>query len=843
MMKVARYTEGTVSSPALELAERIRQTGRRSPQDLIPLIEQAEEMAASASDAFTRGVSIRAAGNAHQLLNNFTAALERYDSAIKLFESTSDQAQVGRTLLAKVGLLFYLSRFDELFECARVAQGLFEDQSDEAALARLRVNLGNAYQRLDRYHEALDCYDQAFPVLDRLDDREGLLAASLNAAVVLTILHQFDRADEKYNQASDLAQGLGMDAIALQSRYNRTYLSYLKGDSGVALRGMLALKNEFEQQSDDNHVCRCWLDEAEMLLELGDLPESIQSAREARRLGKKLGLNYEIGKSLLFEAAASLKTGEDPHAEGLLNDAIGRFASEENNVWSAVSQLQAALFRGERGQTQALVEATAARKLLAERSLPDRTALADIVIGRIQRVAGDQECAIDSFQSAVQLAENSNSKWMQFHALHELGVSLSQTDDARSVSFLRKAESMLDVLWHRIGSDDLKMAFLGDRENVYTHLVADVASTSSDEAFRLSERARSRVLVERLAGAGERILADQIPNRLDRDETIVEYFIAGDDLYIFVVNRNGLECVHRAGVGAELEQECVHLERHFASCSVGWEKLSKISQHMERTALPHLKGLYDGLIGPVRELLNKKTIIVPHGFLHGVPFHALHDGETYLSESHSVTYSPSATLYVTPPEDEGNEPPLFVAFSPGPDEGIEEEIRQTAERFPEAIVLINPSVGELTREMNQYRPLLHVAGHAGIDPVRGSLSWLETPQGRLTSRDLMDTQFRAGTVVVTGCHTARRMISAGDEWLGLMRAFYMSGAHTIVSAYWAIRDESAQMFSKNFYENYDGTNAVEAVGAAAAAIRETSPHPYFWGGFGTFARKRKGDSL
>ena len=829
--------------PALELAEKIRQAGRRSPQELIPLIDQAEQLAESTPDPFTRGVYIRAAGNAHQLLNNFTAALERYDSALALFESADESAQIGRTLLAKVGLLFYLSRFDELFECARTAQSLLEKEGDESALARLRVNLGDAYQRLDRYHEALDCYQKALPVLDRLGDHEGLLASSLNAAVVLTLLHQFEQADERYTQASALARKLGMDAVELQIRYNRTYLNYLKGYSGVALRSMFSLKKEFEKRADDNHVCLCWLDEAEILLELGDLSESIRSARQARSLAQRLGLNYEIGKSLLFEAAAALRTGENEQAESLLEDAMKRFESEGNNVWTAVSRLQAALFRGEQGQIEALQEAASARKLLDEWALPDRVALADIVIGRIQRMANDQECAIDSFESAVQLAERSNSKWMQFHALHELGVSLSQTDNARSVKFLQKAESLLDSLWHQIGSDDLKMAFLNDRENVYTHLVADVAPTSSDEAFRLSERARSRVLVERLAGVGERTLTDQIPGQLDPDETIIEYFISADDLYIFIVDSNGLDCVHQPGVVRELEQECAYLERHLASCAVKWEQLSRISHHLERTALAHLERLYDGLVGPVRAHLKKKTIVVPHGFLHGVPFHALHDGEAFWSETHSIAYSPSATLYVTPPTEEADEPPLFVGFSTRSDERIEEEVRQTAERFPDAVVLINPPVADLAREMSHYRPLLHLAGHAGIDPVRGSLSWLETSEGRLTSRDLMDMQFRAGTLVVTGCHTARRTISAGDEWLGLMRAFYMSGAHTIVSAYWAIRDESAQLFSKKFYESYDGMNAVEAVDAAAAAIRETSPHPYFWGGFGTFARKRKGDSL
>jgi hypothetical protein len=40
------------------------------------------------------------------------------------------------------------------------------------------------------------------------------------------------------------------------------------------------------------------------------------------------------------------------------------------------------------------------------------------------------------------------------------------------------------------------MAFLTDRENVYTHLVSYVAADNSHEAFRLSDKSRSRVLIE-----------------------------------------------------------------------------------------------------------------------------------------------------------------------------------------------------------------------------------------------------------------------------------------------------------------------------------------------------------
>ena len=43
-MKDAESTEGTVSKTAWKLAEQLRQTKRQSPQDVLPQIEQAEQL-------------------------------------------------------------------------------------------------------------------------------------------------------------------------------------------------------------------------------------------------------------------------------------------------------------------------------------------------------------------------------------------------------------------------------------------------------------------------------------------------------------------------------------------------------------------------------------------------------------------------------------------------------------------------------------------------------------------------------------------------------------------------------------------------------------------------------
>ena len=102
------------------------------------------------------------------------------------------------------------------------------------------------------------------------------------------------------------------------------------------------------------------------------------------------------------------------------------------------------------------------------------------------------------------------------------------------------------------------------------------------------------------------------------------------------------------------------------------------------------------------------------------------------------------------------------------DEGIIEEVEKSADMVPNSVVLINPSVSELSSHLERRRPLLHIAGHAAIDPVQGSLSWLETPDGHLTSRDLIDMKFQADTIVrhrVSHCqanHFRRRRMARID---------------------------------------------------------------------------------
>jgi CHAT domain-containing protein len=650
-------------------------------------------------------------------------------------------------------------------------------------------------------------------------------------------MHDFEAAEERYRSAMRVAIEFQMSSWTLLIRYNLAYLRYLNGDTATALDEISQVRRDYENTSQEWMICQCWLDESEILLELDDLEDSIAAAQRARWLAKKLGLNSEIGKSLLHEAVAKMRSGETAEAKPLLDEAAKRFEDEGDQVSSAVAKLQTALLRADKEPLAALRDAISVRLLLRDSGLPHRRSLAEIVLGRIQRTAGDAEGAIESFESALALADSGRSEWMQFHAAYELGLSLHGRNSARSIQMFSRAERLLDSLWRRIGCDDLKMTFLADRSNVYTYLVPWARTRSVASALDYSEKGRSRVLRERLLGDSDQLCAADIAKRVNRDEVILEYFISGNDLYIFAIRHDRLLCIERPATVREIQSALSDFDRHIESCSITWETLKSVQHHLATTAKHHLQRLYDFLIAPVEEELRSTIVFAPHSILHNVPMHALYNGRQFLAERFRVAYTPSASLFCVPAKSQQFSGPLLIAFSKTSKSSSVEEVAEASYRMADAAVLVNPSVDELRDALSRPRNLIHIAGHAGIDRISGKFSWIETPQGRLTSRDLANMEIRAKTIVVTGCSSARRLIQPGDEWLGLMRCFYLAGADTIVSALWDVRDTAARHFAQEFYKVFDGNNALTAVETAAAEIRNRQSHPYFWAGFEAFVRK------
>jgi len=90
-------------------------------------------------------------------------------------------------------------------------------------------------------------------------------------------------------------------------------------------------------------------------------------------------------------------------------------------------------------------------------------------------------------------------------------------------------------------------------------------------------------------------------------------------------------------------------------------------------------------------LLSPQLTIIPHGFLHQLPFHALFDGQDYLIERWEIAYAPSANIYLhcqqrpsTPPNKA-----LILGVSDPSIPAVTAEVNAVAGHLPQAQFLID----------------------------------------------------------------------------------------------------------------------------------------------------------
>jgi CHAT domain-containing protein len=260
-----------------------------------------------------------------------------------------------------------------------------------------------------------------------------------------------------------------------------------------------------------------------------------------------------------------------------------------------------------------------------------------------------------------------------------------------------------------------------------------------------------------------------------------------------------------------------------------------ILQQLHRMLMAPLEGL-------VRDI--PTLILVPHGSMHYLPLHALHDGQRYLIEQHEITQLPGASLL------------RFCCRRPILGQGLLAFGHSYQGRLPHALREANAIAGLLDGEAvleeaatYQYlkdsvagRRVLHLAVHGDFRPDNPLFSGLALADGWLTTLDIFGLRLNASLATLSACQTGRHVIGGGDELLGLMRALIYAGAASLVLSLWSVEDRSTAQLMETFYRQLaQGKSKVDALRQAQVGfIRSTSElaaqshayaHPYFWAPF------------
>lgn len=876
-------------------ADELVVAARSDPAAAGQLVGEMESIALQNPNPLFEAYLQRAKGHLLHIQGSMAEAILRYRTALNLFDGCHDQVEKARTASTLVGALVPLGEFEEALRLAERARRIFEQENLKIRAARLDVNVGNLYHRLNRLEEALSRYERAAAVLENSTDREATAGVLINRSVVLMLLYRFDEALQGFVRAHAFSQEHGLAVFAAQSEYNRAYLLFLVGDYSQALKLLQVAEAGFRNLEDEIHLAHCHLDRAEILLEL-NLPEhAFESAGLAERGFRASGLNGDRSRAMLLLGRCLMRMGRTAEAVTRYSTAKLLFEAEGNAIWASMADLEIAAAWMTSGNAPEAAELTerAAEVFRSQKHFPF-SALADALSARISIERHDPGRALFFLGRCEASLEFGPPACLRYHISYLKGLALELQGRVKDANdCFRAAAESLEFLLSHISVDQVMVRFLEDKEDVYERLA--VLCGDVRQAFRFADRAKTmaltaswnlrvkpepvsskiRTLRESLSSKHQRLfrpgetnaaslfheikrseqeLAKELlegairneepPGRLSgslevpapaREEVLLEYFLTGESVSVFVAGNEILERIVLPISATELQHE-VSFTRYGLSRRGDLRREPALRYHLER--------LYKTLIEPVKPWLRRRIVIVPHRFLCHLPFHVLLSPAGYLAEQYVISVAPSAAAYGLAA---GRELPYsgtsLIIGTEAPDlPAIANEIRSVAESLPNCTVAVDRSFEEI-RPALEKAAFVHIASHGIFRSDNPAWSLLKLGSDVLTPADMLDLRLNAELVTMSACSTGQTYVR-GNEVQGFVRAFLQLGVPSVVGSLWEVHDQATSMLMSSFYRRIaDSPDIAGNLRLAMLDVKDKFEHPHYWGGFILIGRRHLGKSF
>jgi CHAT domain-containing protein/Flp pilus assembly protein TadD len=333
--------------------------------------------------------------------------------------------------------------------------------------------------------------------------------------------------------------------------------------------------------------------------------------------------------------------------------------------------------------------------------------------------------------------------------------------------------------------------------------------------------------------ASAHVPLERVQALVSDDASILEYFVAGDAILAAVLTKSSL-VIQPVSTITRVSPMLQFLRFQMGRAQLDQERAA--SSGMVQPAVAHLRELYDELVRPIRrQLKTRHLVVVPHGVLHYLPFHALHDGVAFLLDTFTLSYAPSSTLFALchVPHLKPGQGALILGVPDARTPRIRSEVESIAQVLPESQLFLGHSANhELFLRKAPSRRFVHIATHGIFRPDNPLFSGIRLSDGYLQLYELDHMKLSADLLTLSGCATGLNVIAEGDELLGLMRGFLNAGARALLLSLWDVEDNSTTQFMTAFYTQLGASVSFpEAVCAAAKEVRESHPHPYFWAPF------------
>jgi CHAT domain-containing protein len=328
---------------------------------------------------------------------------------------------------------------------------------------------------------------------------------------------------------------------------------------------------------------------------------------------------------------------------------------------------------------------------------------------------------------------------------------------------------------------------------------------------------------------------EEIRSTLGDEAVLIEYFCVEDRVLACVLGRKGFQIVP-VTLQSRVQKHLQFLQFQLSKFRLDPQYVNKFRMSLLESTQAHFKDLYQELLAPLRTSVNAAHLVfVPHGLLHYVPFHALHDGNKNLIDEFSISYAPSASIFAMCQENLANTSgeSLIMGIADAQAHSILDEVRSLQAILPNAqLFLGDKATHSVLAEHGPRSHIIHIATHGYFRQDNPMFSSIRLGDSYLNLYDLHHLKLPAELVVLSGCATGVNVIRTGDEQIGLVRGLLQAGAQSMVLTLWDVHDASTKEFMTAFYTGWQRSLSKSmAFKAAMVELREHYPHPYYWAPF------------
>ncbi|HDL86530.1 MAG TPA: CHAT domain-containing protein, partial [Candidatus Acetothermia bacterium] len=726
-------------------------------------------------------------------------------------------------------------QYEQALAVYRSARAVYVARQLEVDVASMDQDIGSVYANLGRYEDALKAYQSAQTVYANREMEVDAAGINSNIGIVYTHLGLYAAATVAFqsDRAVFAKHGIELSA-ASEDRLIGLVYDHL-GNYEEALAAYQSARTVFAKHEMELSVAAI---NSEIGVVYGHL-RRYEEALAALRTARDFFVHHEMGMAV----------ADVDHNIGVVYKDLGRYEDALKSYQDAISILDK-------------VPPAAGMKY----SYPASRWIIYENMGIVHEKQQEWDAAVKSYKQAIGVIESLRG-YMKSEDLKAAWQERTQDVYERLIRLL---------IEHGQGTSAFPYAERGRARTFLDLLAKEPVGTIENVA----EQGIKSGVVD--PDAISKDVQDVITG-LPADTAALEYFVTDTATYVWVIRDgkvNGPTTINHSR--QELMNKVIETR----------EQLGSSPEHPFNPL--NLIELYDWLIRPVEDFLPKTTgegdvphlIIIPSGPLYYLPFQALiwtsqdYSKNAPLIVRYAISYSPSlATLkYAQQREENAYQQSTFLGLA-DPDSGdpsikrlpaAQTEVRTVAKLFPVAAVYVDKQATEdVVQSHSATAREILLSTHGLFNPHNPMFSYLvvspteENTDGKLHAYEVFSLPLHADMVVLSACETLLpsledmkgqikavrggdddtpvkltddqlKELTAGDEVVGLTRAFISAGASSVLSSLWSVPSGSTSQLMVSFYKHMqEGMDKAEALRAAELEVMNTSgcTQPWYWAAF------------